>query len=223
MPGELLLVLAMLSVGVAGPGNGASAQAGDDVWTTPINLSHSGAASAPVVIAVPGGGLRVLWWDRFDGLTVADGSLPALGMGGAAAGGGQDETWSEPVPVPILLPTPVITGAAESSGPVAVEVMPAIVADATGQAHAFWLGPPDQETGNRALLHSRFAPDAASWSTPVTLTPGAVAFYASGDTSGAMHLAYIQTLNSPSSPAGVYYRRFDQQRARWTAPAALYQ
>src|SRR5689334_15392954 len=42
-------------------------EAQNDVWSPPVNLSQSGAASAPVIAAEADGTLHALWWDKFDG------------------------------------------------------------------------------------------------------------------------------------------------------------
>jgi hypothetical protein len=78
------LILALL-LGLAG---GVQAQSEDDVWGTPVNLSRSGAAGQPRVVAAPDGTLQAFWWDRFDGL------MTAVFNG---------RRWSSPVMAPILM------------------------------------------------------------------------------------------------------------------------
>ncbi len=78
-------------------------------WTRPLNLSRSGAASNPLLIAAPDGRLQAFWWDRFDGVmtSVSDG-----------------QTWSGPISSPLsknLTTTPYIT------------------MDSMGKLNAFWL------------------------------------------------------------------------------------
>ncbi len=64
----------------------ASAQTVAESWSTPVNLSQSGAASTPIAIPAPDGGMRVFWWDRVAGVTLAE----------RVAG-----EWSPPVATPI--------------------------------------------------------------------------------------------------------------------------
>ena len=51
----------------------------------------------------------------------------------------------------------------------------------------------------------------------------AASFDVATDTSGMLHLAYIQSLHTPYSPAGVYYRRLEQGGTGWAAAMPLQQ
>jgi hypothetical protein len=62
---------------------------GTDVWTLPINLSQSGAASQAVIAAEPNGSLDLLWWDKFEGTKYAFFSA--------------DKGWSKPQAVPTII------------------------------------------------------------------------------------------------------------------------
>lgn len=53
----------------AGAFNSAVAQSPEAAWSTPVNLSRSGAADQPRIVAGTDGALRVYWSDRFDGVT----------------------------------------------------------------------------------------------------------------------------------------------------------
>ena len=87
----------------------------------------------------PDGGVRVLWWDQFDGVTVAESPADLEAAW----------EWSEPALATLAtvqtLATPTPDGQQFVRTPVAA--MPYIVADQTGRVHAFWLGGPDQQTG----------------------------------------------------------------------------
>jgi hypothetical protein len=190
------------------------AQSEEGSWTTPQNLSHSGAASQPGIVIAPNGNLRILWWDQFDGLMVAD---------GRTKGTSGSWTWSEPKAMPILLAEKVQRDGQEKVVLAPIKAMPRIVGDATGTAHAFWLGQPDQETGARALMYSRLQANSSTWSSPISLSESTASLDVAADTSGAMHLAYLETQQTPGSIAGVYYRRTDDGGATWTPPALIYQ
>jgi hypothetical protein len=43
------------------------AQSFTDPWSEPVNLSHSGAATNPVMVQDSNGVVHVFWWDEFDG------------------------------------------------------------------------------------------------------------------------------------------------------------
>jgi hypothetical protein len=89
---------------------GGLMQEGESPWTAPVNLSRSGAASHPRIVAGPDGQLQVFWWDAFDGIvtSVFDGQI-----------------WSKPALAPIQSKR--------------LETTPHIVSDASGQVNAFWL------------------------------------------------------------------------------------
>ena len=218
-----LVPLFLTLLAIAGLGGQALAQADSLEWASPVNLSRGGAASSPVIVAVPDGRVRVLWWDEFDGLMVSDGATSALQVAGADPGEAEPgASWSAPAVAPILLPTTVIRAGLEQVVRLPIGVMPDIIGDAAGRAQAFWVGVPDEVTGYRPLLHSRLAPDSNTWSAPTTLAASAASFAATADPSGTVHVAYVQPEGVGSSAAGMYYRR-SQGGAEWSAPAAIQQ
>jgi len=175
-------------------------------WSEPVNLSHSGAASEPVVVAGPDGTLQVFWWDQFDGLTTArwDGGV-----------------WSAPVASPIHIYQEV-RGELTPVPPVPIGAMPLLTADAGGRAHAFWLGELDEETGARPLMHSRLAIGGTRWSAADAVTKSALVWHLEVDPAGTLHLVYVRPQRSDASPAGVYYRRSTNGGVTWSAPKVLY-
>ncbi|HSJ54486.1 MAG TPA: hypothetical protein VLC52_12165, partial [Anaerolineae bacterium] len=214
----------LLLLGIAGLAGHALAQAGAGDWAAPVNLSRSGAASNPAIVVVPDGTLRVLWWDRFEGLMVADGPVPVVPATGRdseqpAAG---SEAWPDAEPAPILLPEVVQEDGQDVVVPTPIEVMPRIVGDAAGRAQAFWLGEADELTGEQPLHYSRLAPGRISWSPPLTLAVPAAAFDATADLSGTLHLAYVQPAEVGRSPSGLYYRRSRDGGASWSTPTAIH-
>lgn len=213
-----LSFVAIMSVGLE-----MLAQSGHLEWATPVNLSHSGAASSPVIVAVPDGTLRILWWDAFDGLMIAEGAVSALQALDAAPGEPDaGERWSAPAPAPILLPTRVTRDGQEQIIPLPIKVMPEIVADADGRAHAFWLGEPDEETGDQPLLYSRLTRGSTAWSSPSTLAYAAASFDATADISGTVHLAYVQPVQIARAPSGMYYRQ-SRNGGGWSTGTAIQQ
>ena len=201
-------LLALVALLLAPGGNIAAAvkrQETGPLWSEPRNLSRSGAAAQPVILAGGAEGTaRVFWWDQFDGLTTTsyDG-----------------ETWSEPAAAPIRITEAV--GEEFVSRPIGA--MPQIVGDAGGQAHAWWIGAPDKETDIRPLLHSRLAPGSTAWSSPATAAEGAVAWQMAAAPDGTLHLLYLRTLHTAATPAGVYHRRSTNGGASWSPPTLLYE
>ncbi|MFH1085278.1 MAG: exo-alpha-sialidase, partial [Chloroflexota bacterium] len=172
-------------------------------WSAPANLSRSGAASEPVIVAGPMGTSQAFWWDRFDGMTSAyyDG-----------------QSWFTAVLSPIAL-------RAVSEGQVVsqpIEAMPRIVGDGSGQAHALWLGKAERDTGLRALWHSRLAIGSASWAQPTQLADSALTWELAADSGGGLHLVYVRTSHTEGASAGIYYRRSSDGGETWTLPTALY-
>ena len=64
-----LIALALIPLFFSFPHFQANAQASS--WSEPMNLSRSGAAEQPRIVAAPSGAVQTFWWDRFDGLTTA--------------------------------------------------------------------------------------------------------------------------------------------------------
>ncbi len=179
----------------------ATAQSGD-VWGLPVNVSRSGAASQPLLIAGPGGTARALWWDAFEGLATAryDG-----------------ETWLSPEFAPLQIVEEVnnTTVIREPSA------MPAIFGDVNGTSHAFWLDVPDTETGVQPLMHSRLTANATTWTTPQAVAASAIAWQMTSSANGVLHLAYLRTAHSTALPAGIYYRRSTNGGQTWTPAVPL--
>jgi len=177
-------------------------QADDALWSQPVNLSRSGAAESPVLVVGTDGQIQVFWWDRFDGLTTAY---------------TQANEWSAPT----LAPIQVIEGEGVRLISSTLTVMPQIVG--VGEtAFALWLGIPDRETGQRALLYSRLRLGTVVWTPPETLAESAIAWEMASDTQGMLHLVYCQTRQLDAYPAGIYYRRSVDGGITWSDPVALY-
>jgi hypothetical protein len=228
---RLLVAAVILASALIGAGSAALAQQGENHWTAPVNLSHSGAASDPVIVTKPDGTLRIFWWDEFDGLMVADGSVPITPTQDLAPTATEGETaeaapagtaWATLRPAPILLPLTVMRQGQEVVVPTPIELMPRIVGDASGRAHAIWQGEPDQETGNQPLLYSRLAADSTSWSSPATIDTAASTFDLTTDVTGTLHLVYVRPVQAQNLPVGLYYRQSSNGGGSWSAPLAIY-
>jgi hypothetical protein len=224
----LIVAASLLLLAVAGLGAQILAQAGADDWAGAVNVSRSGAASNAAVVVLPDGTVRVLWWDLFEGLVVAEGRVPTAPAVDPAAGEAAPPAtgaaaWSEPAAAPISLRQTAMVDGQPVFVYTPIEVMPRLVGDAAGRAHAFWLGEADEETGNQPLHSSRLLPDRISWSYPLTLSVSAGALDAAADPSGGLHLAYVQPGDVGRLPAGLYYRRSSDGGATWSAPTAIEQ
>jgi hypothetical protein len=222
-PRNLLAAVCISVLAILAISTQTLAQSDGSEWATPVNLSGSGAASSPVIVVVPDGTLRILWWDEFDGLTVSDGTVFALWAPDATGSESDaEESWSAPTQAPVLVPTRVIRGGEEQVIPLPIGIMPYIVGDAGGRAHAFWLGNPDEETEDRALLSSRLAPGETIWIAPAELAVSASSLDATADVSGTLHLAYVQPIQTGGFPVGLYYQQSRNAGADWTEPAPIF-
>jgi hypothetical protein len=181
----------------------------------PQNLSQSGAASNPVVVSGLDNTLRAFWWDRFDGLTLVDGTVTVS----TVLSGTQEietlrDSWSEPRPLPLPATT-----------------TPQILSDARGRVHAFWFqestagqrasAPRLENAGGQSLMYSQMATDAASWLPPAILAESATSFDVTTDAAGVLHLAYVQTVDTQNSASGIYYRRTEEDGVGWSRPVGL--
>ncbi len=201
---RLIFLLAVIALTLTG-GELTLAQESDEPWSEPVNLSSSRAASDPVIASGPGGVLQAVWWDDFDGLTTAI-------YNGA--------TWSEPQIAPIVTYTePDAEGNVDAIW-IVWEQKPLIVADASGQIHAFWQDRSDSFRPElRRILHSQLRIGTTTWTTPVVITREALTFAVVPDPEGGLYIAYIRNEQSAISPAGIYLRRRD---TTWSEARQLY-
>lgn len=182
----LWVALALALIGLkAGGLSGANAQ-GEELWAPPTNLSASGSASQPAIALAPAGVAHVLWWDRLDGSRYARGLITGTQM-----------IWSRPQPVPFLFGNREVnptTGRVALSPPLRLQT----IADGTGAAHATWF---DARQG----LRYAYLPPSGQWGEGPRLADAALVSTLALDISGTLRLAYIQSAQTPNSPAGVYY------------------
>jgi hypothetical protein len=187
----------------ANPASRAAGQSGGTEWTTPVNLSQSGAAGDVVAVEDSEGTIHVLWRDEIAGFVYTR---------------SEDEGWAAPATVELPF-VAELTEQQESAGVIAALFVPQLRADTSGRIHAFWLN----EEGT--LLHSRVPAatfsESSTWREAEPVAEGILAVAIVVDDSGSLHLAYIQSQDTEESPAGIYYRRSDNGGNTWTAAAAL--
>ena len=82
-------------------GNPVKAQFGEDGWSQPVNLSHSGATSNPVMVMDANGVIHVIWNDKING------TMYTKREGG---------NWSPPMPVKLHFRDHKPTFVADSKG-----------------------------------------------------------------------------------------------------------
>ena len=154
---------------------------GGETWAPPVNVSQSGAASAPVLAADDNGGLHLLWWDSFAGTFYAEYTA--------------ETGWSAPVPVPEIVGGRSLTVNTPPSAP--GELL--LLADNARNLHAFYR----DSRGNLLYSFSRFG--TLTWGAPQQLAATPLDWAATVDAAGVLHVTYVRTLNTTQFPAGIYY------------------
>jgi hypothetical protein len=195
----LSLLAAIIAAGVS-----VSAQ-DEGAWSSPTNLSFSGAAVQPLMIADNSGLLHLFWQDAFAGFVYSR---------------GDGQNWSLPQAVELPFGTRFYDPDLQPDRPVPLYT-PVLRAGSDGRLHAFWLD------GERALYHSQVpAGDVANfndWTVRLQLAENALTLDALADPAGVIHLAYIRPVESNQFPAGVYYRQSRDGGTNWTSPVLLHQ
>ncbi|MCA9968838.1 MAG: exo-alpha-sialidase [Anaerolineales bacterium] len=204
LSGLALLAVLLSAVGLMARAAMAQPGSGADDWSTPTNLSQSGAAVSPALVVAPDGVYHLFWQDTLAGYVYTS---------------GDGASWAppQPVDVPFSEPpfiTPGTFGFARLHEP-------RLVADGTGRLHAFWVNFNGGLSYSRVLTGS-VAGGQAAWTTPQQVGQAALAPAVAVDDSGRIHLAYIRPADDGGVPAGIYYRRSDDGGETWRDAVAVY-
>lgn len=163
------------------------------IWSDPVNLSNSGSASNPVVVADTLGKTHVFWLDEFDGYRYAE------------TADGKEWTSSEKdVKYPFDL---------EGTPPV-------FVAGKNGFIYVFYQS--RTKTLVFAQAHSDNLADPLAWAFQSDLSKKVLAMSVSIDQNDVLHVAYIRNADDLLGPAGVYYTRSSDQGRSWSTEKLLY-
>jgi len=194
----------------------AAAQSSDEPWATPVNLSHSGAATNPAMVIDSGGVVHVVWGDA--GANYAYARLE----------GGE---WSLPRPTELhrLFGLPGSQAAAPPSrgGTGAVQAIlqngpnPMFVAGAGNYSYAFWIRPDGLLFSSRVL--NRDLGLLPGWTSTRILSASVASFAAAVDASGTLHLAFYRIEDSLDRPPGIYYTRSTNGGLDWKALTRIYE
>jgi len=193
----LLLVIACgVSVAFAAS---ARAQSESAAWTSPANISQSGAASQARLAAAPDGTLHALWWDSVAGEQYASTTTIS------------STEWTRPLAMPDIYGRrneDTQTNLISYSPPRDVQM----IATASGDIQAFWLND-DGELYNAQL-------SAGEWGDASLLAETALAVDVAADANGGTHLVYVRPSDTVEEPAGLYYR--SQRNGDWSSPSLVY-
>ncbi len=173
-------------------------------WDRPINLSLSGAASAPQLLRGEGDALYAYWWDAFDGVTVSSANV---------------EGWSAPEPVPLTDISFDEEGQPkvdDETGAIIRETIRTpgtLASDNAGRVNVFFLGVTSAR--QRPLRQASAAIGSGSWSEPRTIVASASAWCSVTSPDGAIHLAVMVPGRVGERRPGLYYMRSDDGGATW--------
>lgn len=196
-----LLFIAFLSVCLAQGYIPKTARSAETPWTTPLNLSVSGAASQPALTAGPDGSLHVVWWDSVSGEQYLHVGVTETQRGA-------------PVVIPEVFGDRTVTVDTRTQQTTTVQTPPRevrLVTDAQGVPYAFWYDV------NSRLLMEQIA--GARRITQTVSSDSVVSFDVTRNGDTGLQIAYITSKDSQSAPAGVYYRTWTG--SQWLAPQAV--
>lgn len=181
------------------------------IWSEPINLSRSGAASEPMLLRNEGGDWQLFWMDQFDGLITTRRNA---------------DQWSTPATIPLFISRLEPDG---ETTRLPVKEKPDLLMDSRGTVHALWLGTAKEgeEELTQVLYYSVGTPvpgGAIAWSEPSVVAKSALVWDLVEDAAGRLHLLYIRPTQNQDGPAGVYYsRRTEDEGFFWLEPQLLYE
>jgi hypothetical protein len=198
--------LAITSVAAHRAARQPADQPTEEAWDTPVNLSHSGATTKPVIFTDSSSAVHVIWRDTFANYVET------------RLDGGQ---WSEPQTTSLdrLFETSSSQPANNASpftGP-----NPLFVAGDRPIIYAFWINPQGKLYASQVPT-----PDlakAGSWTARKLLSDSATSFTAAVDARGDLHLVYIRTTAATGKRAGLYYTRLRKFGTAWLGPVLVYE
>lgn len=117
---------------------------------------------------------------------------------------GDGIAWS--IPTPITMPSR--------------DIVPFLIADLNGNIHAFWTEIDGRLFYSRARASS--LPSLSGWQSRALLSNSVLNFDVAIDEFGDLHLSYVNPLDDPAVPAGIYYRRLRNGTSTWLTPTLLF-
>jgi hypothetical protein len=185
------------------------AQAVQDPWAEPQNLSHSGVAYNPAFVIDSEEVLHAVWQNDLGNYVYSE---------------VVESDWSVPVTTDLNrlfgLPSPEeTTNQNESSiytGP-----NPVFIPGPGEYVYGFWLSQEGRLFASS--VENQDFDKAAAWASGRLISPSAASFAAAVDALGGLHLAYYRLDDDPASPTGIYYTRSNNNGRSWAAPVLLYE
>ena len=194
----------------------AAAQAPDEAWATPVNLSHSGATTDPAMVIDSNGVVHVIWRDAsadyiYTRLEGGEWSTPRLTELERLFRLAASPASSRPSRVAGAEPLAVL-----HSGP-----NPLFVAGPRQQSFATWVTPERLLYSSRAANRDFGA--MPGWGARTLLSASVASFAAAIDARGTLHVAFYRIEDRSDDPPGIYYTRSTNGGLSWTTATRLYE
>ncbi|MCB9007751.1 MAG: exo-alpha-sialidase [Ardenticatenaceae bacterium] len=201
---RLFLFVAVLSLLVVS-GLTALAQTEEDrIWSDPINISGSGAASEPSLSQDTNGTYHLFWRDEFAGILYTN---------------GDGQTWSDPVSPRFPFSEPPF-GALGDDGFEGF-FSPSVFVDPQNRAHALWVNEDDEMFYSRSGVADITA-SSAGWTGPQLLARNVFNYLIAAGENGRLHLLYVAVRPTDTVEPGIIYRYSDDGGAVWSTPGNVY-
>ncbi|HSJ85870.1 MAG TPA: hypothetical protein VK909_01590 [Anaerolineales bacterium] len=185
------------------------AQSTDDVWSAPLNLSHSGGATNPAIVTDSEGIVHAVWQDDLANYMYArlDG-----------------DQWSAPekTNLNLLFELPLESeSTSRSESGIYTGPNPLFLAAPGPDTFAFWISPQGKLFTSK--VRNQDFKKIAAWDARHFIAPEAAYFDVAIDARGELHVAYLRTVGDPLSPPGIYYTHSKNSGLNWTVPVLLYE
>jgi hypothetical protein len=181
-----LLCNAVMLISLSGGANGQT-QGVQQIWSPPVNLSNSGAASRAHISVDPKGNTHAIWWDEIDGTLYSRGAIS-----------GTQTVWTPPVK------QLNINGGSNTEQNARSPFLPP--SDAKLQFGANGVGYFTYQDKREVMylsqiINNRFGPPSVVSQDVIVASP-------TTDISGTLHIGYaIAPTRTTGLPAGIYYQR----------------
>lgn len=180
------------------------AQAEDDVWSDPINISGSGGSSEPSLSQDSAGTYHLFWRDEFAGIVYAT---------------GDGQTWSDPASPRFPFSEPPF-GALGEDGFEGF-FSPTVFVDPQDVAHALWVNEDDELFYSRSGIADITA-GSAGWIGPRLIARNVFRYEIVAGANGRLHMLLLTTQTTTETAAGLVYSYSDDGGNVWSTPANIY-
>lgn len=201
---RLFLFIAVLSLLIAS-GLTVLAQSEEDrIWSDPINISGSGAASEPSLSQDSSGAYHLFWRDEFAGIVYTS---------------GDGQTWADPVTPRFPFSEPPFGAIGDQGFEGFYD--PYVFVDPEDQIHALWTNEDDELFYSRAGVTDITA-GSAGWTGPRLLSTNVFRYRLIAGANGRLHMLYLSTKTTEITAAGIIYRYSDDGGDVWSVPVNVY-